>query len=418
MCNQNLLKILNKGISPPVGIFIIVLCFLLAGGILAGQYWMLRQENLTPLAPVSTPTPDETANWKTYRNEEYGFEVRYPQEWFVKENPIPSFAREPKEIKMLYSISICNTEGCLGSAKGPEGTDTTTIISINVSGNPGLSLEQWIDELEKIAKYGPLVEGYGERKVIVVADTQGFEATFGCCQSSTRAIWLLKNSKVYTIYFSGYDGFFPNEDTSKKILSTLRFIKGSCGSLLSPNKKILASCKDNNHREISLYNYETKEIKLLANYPKDSPLYIDSWSPNDKYLLTDFGTSPVRTKNAYEISTGKNTASFQSYSKPLWLNNEEVLFLELQEVTPPRPWESGEGSGISIINLATGEKKVLKKATELKQYGSAEFKLLDNGDIQFSLTEVSSPDNWGIEGRISFWVMNKNGDIIKQVLAE
>lgn len=28
--------------------------------------------------PASSPVPDETANWKTYRNDEYGFEFRYP----------------------------------------------------------------------------------------------------------------------------------------------------------------------------------------------------------------------------------------------------------------------------------------------------------------------------------------------------
>lgn len=35
---------------------------------------------------------DETIGWKTYRNEEYGFEVRYPENWFVYDNETPPCA--------------------------------------------------------------------------------------------------------------------------------------------------------------------------------------------------------------------------------------------------------------------------------------------------------------------------------------
>jgi len=35
------------------------------------------------VVPTFTPRPDPTADWQTYRNEQYGFEFRYPGDWKV-----------------------------------------------------------------------------------------------------------------------------------------------------------------------------------------------------------------------------------------------------------------------------------------------------------------------------------------------
>ena len=40
--------------------------------------------NTSESNPTSTPTPaDQTANWKTYNNSTYGYEVKYPNNWKV-----------------------------------------------------------------------------------------------------------------------------------------------------------------------------------------------------------------------------------------------------------------------------------------------------------------------------------------------
>ena len=90
MLNQNFSKFLNKGISTPIGIFIIVLVAVIAGGVMVWQSGRLLEEEVKVLEEKEKikTAGNETTNlsgdevlrdWKTYRNEKYGFEFKYPQ---------------------------------------------------------------------------------------------------------------------------------------------------------------------------------------------------------------------------------------------------------------------------------------------------------------------------------------------------
>ena len=41
--------------------------------------------NQTALVVSSSVSPDAYSGWKTYKNQAYGFAIRYPKEWFLKE---------------------------------------------------------------------------------------------------------------------------------------------------------------------------------------------------------------------------------------------------------------------------------------------------------------------------------------------
>ena len=83
--NQQNTSFLNKGISAPIGILVIVLAAAIAGaGIFAYQYYWSLEEEVE--IPEETQPKDETADWKTYRNEEYGFEIKYPTDFKVNQN--------------------------------------------------------------------------------------------------------------------------------------------------------------------------------------------------------------------------------------------------------------------------------------------------------------------------------------------
>ena len=69
--------------------YIIIGVLVVAG--VAGASWYFAIKQPAPLIEVVPPEEvpvDETANWKTYRNEEFGFSIKYPPDWEVRTNVI------------------------------------------------------------------------------------------------------------------------------------------------------------------------------------------------------------------------------------------------------------------------------------------------------------------------------------------
>ena len=89
--------------------------------ILALGAYFVWQKNLsgTTAPPVaSQPVPDETANWKTYTNTQYGFEVKYPPDWKIAETKsssevhIKSPSNNQPDISIFVPDGIRVPSGC------------------------------------------------------------------------------------------------------------------------------------------------------------------------------------------------------------------------------------------------------------------------------------------------------------------
>jgi len=121
----------QKGISSITIILIIVGILVIAGGIWA---WQSQKEKPvactqdTKLCPDGSyvsrtgpncefaacpETKDETANWKTYKNKEYGFEIRYPNDWLIEGNQDSVYFKrtdisqeEMERMEIGYPLSI------------------------------------------------------------------------------------------------------------------------------------------------------------------------------------------------------------------------------------------------------------------------------------------------------------------------
>ena len=112
-------------------ILLLVLLFLLLGIVLIFAFQSYTNDMIV------APTPDETVEWKTYRNDEYGFEFMYPAGWKVSgdrgSNPVPiEDAPNPE----THSVLI---------VRGEDSTDNFYNMEVSIENNQeGLTPRQYL----------------------------------------------------------------------------------------------------------------------------------------------------------------------------------------------------------------------------------------------------------------------------------
>ena len=101
-------------------VFWIALVAVVILAILIGLWWwFVLKTPTTPPALTTTPTKkqlipnatpsakkDETADWKTYTSTEFGFSVKYPQEWLIYDNKIPPCSGNIPEYLFVNSTKL------------------------------------------------------------------------------------------------------------------------------------------------------------------------------------------------------------------------------------------------------------------------------------------------------------------------
>ena len=196
----------------------VIVLTLITGGFFAWQYFGTPEEKTETL---EGGVEDETADWKTYRNEEYGFEMKYPEDFF----PTQPLQPKTKVIQCDYAnfankcpfIPIEGFTGTEESAFRQGFAAKPTPERITINGVPFCRQEN---------REGAMGTSYITYNYTTVREKECFVVAFAVGYPNCLNYLPIENQKMQEVYDKcRLDNEVVKPETINKMPSTFKFLQ-------------------------------------------------------------------------------------------------------------------------------------------------------------------------------------------------
>jgi len=277
------LNVISKRISTPIGILIIVLATTIAGGgilffyksvecyssvdcenrphIMCVGEWGCVDHKCIWNCETKEITEDETADWQTYTNEEYGFEIKYPEDWQVV--AIPS---KTVEIQIKRSAS-----------------DSYFEIIENINENK-LTLDEWFEE-STIINGKPTIKAAAQPVFINDVKAYRLDSELEPPNPLFEIVGIADSQRrIFSLY--AYSKQSTDNKILEQILSTFRFIEEK------KDKEELTMDKIENAEYGTCWNSKIDRVKFADGSYTEPP-------PNPEWATGGWSMRVIEDKIAF-----------------------------------------------------------------------------------------------------------------------